>query len=124
VAGASVEELRALGFSARKAEYVLALARTELELDSLRELADEEIRERLVALPGIGEWTVDWFLARHVGRADAWPAGDLGLRKAISAFYFDGRDVSSAEARAFGNRFAPWQNLAAQYLLVGLRVPA
>jgi 3-methyladenine DNA glycosylase/8-oxoguanine DNA glycosylase len=122
VAGASVDELRALGFSTRKGEYVLALARAELDLDALGALPDEEVRERLVALPGIGEWTVDWFLARHVGRADAWPAGDLGLRKAISGFYFAGSDVSLAEARGFGNRFAPWQNLAAQYLLVGLRV--
>jgi 3-methyladenine DNA glycosylase/8-oxoguanine DNA glycosylase len=117
VASASVPELRELGFSNRKAEYVLGVARTELDLDGLGALSDDEVRVRLTALPGIGEWTVDWFLARHLARASAWPSGDLGLRKAVAGFYGDVRDV-----RAFGERFDPFQNLSAHYLLAGLRV--
>ena len=80
-------------------------------------LPDDEVRPLLTALPGIGEWTVDWFLARHLARPRAWPAGDLGLRKAVAAFYGDVDDV-----RAFGGRFAPFENLSAHYLLSGLRV--
>ena len=87
VAEASVEELRSLGFSTRKAEYVVGIARSDLDLDGLRKLPDDEIRAVLTALPGIGDWTVDWFLARHLARPRAWPAGDLGLRKAVFAFY-------------------------------------
>ena len=117
VASASVPELRELGFSNRKAEYVLAVARTELDLDGLGALSDDEIRARLTALPGIGEWTVDWFLARHLARPTAWPSGDLGLRKAVSAFYGEVGDV-----REFGRRFEPFENLAAHYLLSGLLV--
>jgi DNA-3-methyladenine glycosylase II len=117
VAASSVEELRSLGFSMRKGEYILGIARSELDLDGLRELPDDEIRARLTALPGIGEWTVDWFLARHLARPRAWPAGDLGLRKAVRAFYGDVEDV-----RAFGERFAPFENLSAHYLLTGQRV--
>jgi DNA-3-methyladenine glycosylase II len=123
LAAARPEELRALGFSARKADYALALARSDLDLDALAALPDAEVAARLVALPGIGEWTSDWFLARHLGRPDAWPAGDLGLRKAVSAFYLDGRDTTTAEVRALGERFGPWRNLVAHYLLVGLRLP-
>jgi DNA-3-methyladenine glycosylase II len=117
VAAASAEELRALGFSTRKAEYVVGIARSELDLGALAGLPDDEIRARLTALPGIGEWTVDWFLARHLARSRAWPAGDLGLRKAVSAFY----DVDG-DVRGFGARFAPFENLSAHYLLTGLRV--
>jgi DNA-3-methyladenine glycosylase II len=117
VAAASVEELRSLGFSTRKGEYILGIARSEVDLEGLRELPDDEIRARLTALPGIGEWTVDWFLARHLARARAWPAGDLGLRKAVRAFYGDVEDI-----RAFGERFAPFENLSAHYLLTGQRV--
>jgi len=117
VAEASVEELRSLGFSTRKAEYVVGIARSDLDLDGLRELPDDEIRALLTALPGIGEWTVDWFLARHLARPRAWPAGDLGLRKAVFAFYGEVEDV-----RGFGARFAPFENLSAHYLLTGLRV--
>jgi 3-methyladenine DNA glycosylase/8-oxoguanine DNA glycosylase len=114
---AAEEELVAIGFSRRKAEYVVSLARSDLDLDALALLPDDEVKARLVAQRGLGEWTADWFLARHLARPQAWPAGDLGLRKAVAAFYGGGEDV-----RALGARFAPFQNLTAHYLLTGLRV--
>jgi DNA-3-methyladenine glycosylase II len=122
LAAADETELIALGFSRRKAQYVIGLARSDLDLDALALLPDEDVKAALVALPGIGEWTADWFLARHLARPEAWPAGDLGLRKAVSAFYRGGHDVSTEEVRAIGARFAPFQNLTAHYLLTGLRV--
>ncbi len=115
------EDLRALGFSTRKAEYVVGLARAPLDLDGLAALPDDEVKRELVALPGLGEWTADWFLARQLGRPDAWPAGDLALRKAVSLHYLDGAPVSIEETRAFGERFSGHRNLAAHYLLVGAR---
>jgi DNA-3-methyladenine glycosylase II len=117
LAAARPEEIVAVGFSRRKAEYVIGLARSELDLDGLGLLPDEEVKATLVSLPGLGEWTADWFLARHLGRPDAWPAGDLGLRKAVLHFYGDDTDV-----RAAGARFSRFANLAAHYLLVGHRV--
>ena len=116
VASASEDELFALGFSRRKAEYVLGLARAELDLDALDRLADEAIAARLVAVRGLGEWTADWYLARHLGRPHAWPAGDLALRKAVRFFYGQVQDV-----RSFGATLDPFQNLSAHYLLTGLR---
>jgi len=123
IAAASPAELVELGFSSKKAEYVVGLASSDLDLDGLDRLPDEEVVERLTALPGIGRWTAEWFLARHLGRPDVWPAGDLGVRKAVSAFYLGGRAVSMEEARVVGERFGPWRTLAAHYLLVGLRLP-
>jgi DNA-3-methyladenine glycosylase II len=117
---AQPDELAALGFSRRKADYVVGLARSDLDLFVLSVLPDDEVKARLTALPGIGEWTADWFLARHLGRPEAWPAGDLGVRKAVSRFYGEGRDLATEEVRAIGERFAPFQNLTAHYLLAGL----
>jgi len=117
VAQATEDELTGVGFSTRKAEYVLGLARSDLDLEPLAELPDEEVTARLVAIRGLGEWTADWFLARHLARPHAWPAGDLGLRKAVAAFYGDVPDL-----RAFAHRFHPFENLSAHYLLTGLRV--
>jgi DNA-3-methyladenine glycosylase II len=114
---AEPDELLPLGFSRMKAEFVVGLARSELDLDSLRHLPDDEVRALLVAERGIGEWTAEWFLARHLARPEAWPWGDLGLRKAVAVFYGADTDV-----RAIGARFAPFQNLTAHYLLTGLRV--
>ncbi|HEX9351652.1 MAG TPA: hypothetical protein VF877_10305 [Gaiellaceae bacterium] len=117
---AEPEALAALGFSRRKADYVVGLARSNLDLIALAALPDGEVKAQLTALPGIGEWTADWFLARHLARPEAWPAGDLGVRKAVSHFYGEGRDFSTEEVRTIGERFAPFRNLTAHYLLAGL----
>lgn len=122
LARAREDELTALGFSRRKAEYVLGLARDQPDWDELARLPDDEVKARLVAVRGLGEWTADWYLARHLARSHAWPAGDLGLVKAVGAFYFNGSRPSVADVRAFGERFTPFENLAAHYLLTGLRV--
>jgi DNA-3-methyladenine glycosylase II len=122
MASVDEDELVALGFSRRKAEYVIGLARSELDLDALAALPDDEVKRQIVAQRGLGEWTADWFLARHLARPRAWPAGDLGLRKAVGAFYRDGAMPSIDETRAYGSRFAPFENLSAHYLLTGLRV--
>jgi DNA-3-methyladenine glycosylase II len=116
IASAREEELVALGFSRRKAEYVVALARSDLDVEELRDLADDEVKARIVSLRGLGEWTADWFLARYLGRPRAWPAGDLALQKAVQSFY------GAQDVRAFGARFEPFQNLSAHYLLTGLRM--
>jgi DNA-3-methyladenine glycosylase II len=123
VAGATPEELTALGFSRRKADYVLALARVGFDYAALEQAPDEEVKATLVQLPGIGEWTADWFLARYLARPRAWPAGDLALRKVLSSFYGDGRPLTTPEVRQIGDRFDPFQNLTAHYLLLAARLP-
>ncbi len=117
LAAARPEEIVAVGFSRRKAEYAVGIARAGLDFGALALLPDDDVRAALVALPGIGEWTADWFLARHLGRPAAWPAGDLALRKAVLHFYGEDADIS-----AIGARFSRFANLAAHYLLVGHRV--
>jgi DNA-3-methyladenine glycosylase II len=116
------EELVALGFSRRKAAYVVGLARSELDLDGLTALADEDVVAALTATRGLGRWSADWFLARCLARPAAWPAGDLGLRKAVSRFYGGGKEMSEVEVRAIGERLGANANLAAHALLLGARI--
>ena len=116
IAAAREGDLVALGFSRRKEEYVLALARSDVDLHALAALPDDEVKERIVALRGLGEWTADWFLARHLARPRAWPAGDLAVRKAVVSLYGD------VDVRAAGARFDPYQNLTAHYLVTAQRV--
>ena len=99
-------------------EYVIGLARAHVDFEALALLPDDEVKAALSSLRGLGEWSADWFLARHLARPEAWPAGDLGLRKAVLAFYPDVEDI-----RAAGERFRPFQNLTAHYLLLALRHP-
>jgi DNA-3-methyladenine glycosylase II len=116
VACATEQELVEVGFSRRKAEYVVGLARAEIELEELAGLEDDEVRARLTALRGLGPWTAEWFLARHLARPRAWPAGDLALRKAADLFY-------RCDVYELGAQLDPFQNLSAHYLLTGMRTP-
>jgi 3-methyladenine DNA glycosylase/8-oxoguanine DNA glycosylase len=117
IARAKEDELVAVGFSWRKAEYALGLARSDLDLDALAALGDDEVRARITALRGLGPWTAEWFLARHLARPRAWPVGDLALRKAAELLY--GVDVHE-----LGPLLDPFQNLSAHYLLTGARTAA
>jgi DNA-3-methyladenine glycosylase II len=83
------EELRAAYFSRQKTAYVRGLASQvvagELDFAHLETLSDRQIRERLVRLKGVGNWTVDVYLILVLHRNDVFPAGDLaavnGLRQ-------------------------------------------
>lgn len=116
MSAAREDDLYALGFSRRKAEYVVGLARADIDLDALAGLPDDEVKARLTAIRGLGEWTADWFLARHLARPRAWAPGDLGVRKAVAAFYGD------EDIRSVVERFDPFQNLTVHHLLTGARL--
>jgi DNA-3-methyladenine glycosylase II len=116
IAAAKEAELVAVGFTRRKAEYAVGLARSELDLHELAILDDDEVRVRITALRGLGPWTAEWFLARHLARPQAWPAGDLALRKAADVLF-------GVEVASLGPLLAPFQNLCAHYMLTGTLVP-
>jgi 3-methyladenine DNA glycosylase/8-oxoguanine DNA glycosylase len=116
IAAAHEDELFAVGFTRRKAEYAVALARSEVDLGALALLPDDEVRVAITAQRGLGPWTAEWFLARHLARPGAWPAGDLVLRKAALSLY--GVDV-----HALGAQLHPFENLSAHYLLMSSLVP-
>jgi DNA-3-methyladenine glycosylase II len=128
LARVKVRSLRRLQFTEKKSEYTIGLAKAvrdgQLLLDTLSQHADDDIAEKLMALHGIGRWTVDWFLARCLGRGHAFPAGDLGVRKAVQHFYFNGEPQPEAELREFAKRWGEFANLATHYLLTGLALGA
>jgi DNA-3-methyladenine glycosylase II len=120
LAAASAQSLRATGLSTAKARTLSQLAHTlysgELNLTSLTTQTDAEVTERLTALPGIGPWTAEIFLLYELHRPDAFPAWEIGLRKALAAL--DGLDsppsADAAVARAEGWR--PYRSYAAGHL--------
>ncbi|MBI1853550.1 MAG: DNA-3-methyladenine glycosylase 2 family protein [Planctomycetes bacterium] len=125
IARALLAELRAMHYSQRKAEYVIEVARAlasgSLEAAALAASDDATVIERLTAIRGIGRWSADWYLARHLGRGAVCPAGDLAVRKAFVRFC---GIAPTAREDAIRKRSAAWgahQNLAIHYLLAGLR---
>jgi len=116
----SEDELRGVGFSRRKVEYVHDLARHaldgSLELDRLAELSDEEVIAEITAVRGFGRWTAEIFLIMHLGRPDVVVAGDLGIQKAIMVEYGLGSMPTPKEVEAHAEPWRPERSLACLYL--------
>ena len=109
VAGADLERIgltRARAASLRA--FATAVASGELDLTVAVGL-DEQVA-RLTALPGIGEWTAHYVAMRALGDPDAFPAGDLGLRRALAR---GGRMPTPREVAARAERWRPWRAYAA-----------
>ncbi len=123
LAVADPAELRAMQFSAGKASFLTgaaaAIVRGELDLERARALPTEAAVAYLTRFRGIGRWTAEFLLLRGLGRADAFPANDAGVRQGVAARY--GERLREPELRAFADRWGPWRGLAALYLLASLR---
>ena len=128
LAAQSVDDLRQLKLSQRKAEYVHGIACTALEdptgMEGLHRLSDEEVVKQTVALRGVGAWTAQWLLIRALGRPDALPLGDLALRRVVSRLYFNGEDVNDRQVEEFAARWSPWRTYATVYMFTSMRTGA
>lgn len=126
LAAASIRELSSCGLSRRKAAYVQELAdrvvHGMLDLESLKKQSDDRIRERLLAIRGFGEWSVEYLLARGFGRADALPSGDIGLRLVVGHYFGRRGRLTPAQLERALAPFKPFRALAAYYLAVHWRL--
>ena len=120
LAAAEPDELFALGFSHRKAEYATGLARSDLDLDALALLADDEVKAALTALPR--DRRVDGRLVPRPSSGAAPRVARGRPRRAQGGLALLRRRPrpDDDEVRALGERFDPFQNLTAHYLLAGL----
>ncbi|MER1967169.1 AlkA N-terminal domain-containing protein [Castellaniella sp. GW247-6E4] len=122
-AAAALDEdiLRAASFSAAKARTLSTLSRAvadgSLPLeDWLRDLPIEAIRSGLLAIKGIGPWTVDYALLRGFGWLDGSLHGDVAVRRGIQALLGAPERIGEAQAREWLLPFAPWRALLAAHL--------
>lgn len=114
------DELRAAHFSRQKMGYVRALAQEleqgRLDLAALAELSDAAVRERLVRLTGIGNWTVDVYLILVLHRVDLFPVGDLAAVTALKRIKGLARDASADQVAATARGWAPLRTAATMML--------
>lgn len=120
LAGADPEKL-AMPAARRRCLLTLAkrLARGELALDGGADRA--EVRRELMALPGVGPWTAEYIAMRALRDPDAFPASDLGVRRALERLGLDG---SPAPAKALAERWRPYRSYAVAQLWASLGASA
>jgi DNA-3-methyladenine glycosylase II len=120
VAAQGVSRLRRFGLTRQKASYchelALAVQDGRLDLGRIARAADADGRETLLAMRGLGPWSVDVYYLMALRRPDVWPCGDLALAIAM-------RDVKqlparpgNEEQRAISASWAPWRSVAARLL--------
>ncbi|WP_269223974.1 DNA-3-methyladenine glycosylase 2 family protein [Flavobacterium sp. IMCC34518] len=83
----SDEEYRAFGVSRQKTTYIKALATAllnkEIDLDSLPQKSAQQVREELIKIKGIGNWTIDIYLMFCLQEPDLIPLGDIAVVNTI-----------------------------------------
>ncbi|MFN8224111.1 MAG: hypothetical protein U0R50_12790 [Gaiellales bacterium] len=114
------QTLRETGFSRQKTRYTRVLSESvvegALDLESLASLDDEDARQALTALPGIGPWTADVYLLACLGRQDVWPVGDIALQAATQRVKGLEARPAPRELEGIGEQWRPYRSVAAQLL--------
>lgn len=122
VAALAVEDLTTRKFSRAKAETLLRLAQLVVagELSLAADAPLKDVKARLLAVKGIGPWTVNYALLRGYGYADCSLHGDVAVRAALQRLL--GEDVKPTIARTeiLLARYAPYRTMAAAYLWASL----
>jgi DNA-3-methyladenine glycosylase II len=111
------ELLRACGFSRQKMGYARGLAEKvlagEFDFALLAESDDAAAETALRSLKGIGRWSAEVYLIFALGRADIWPAADLGLQVAVADELLLAARPTEPELRGLGEAWRPWRTVAA-----------
>ncbi|KQB98823.1 DNA-3-methyladenine glycosylase [Pedobacter sp. Hv1] len=116
----SDEELRACYFSKQKTIYARhlaqALVKGELDLAALETLSNDEIRQTLSQLKGIGNWTIDVYLMFVLQRTDLFPIGDLAAVNALKQLKRLPTSTSREELLAIAETWKPHRTVATMLL--------
>jgi DNA-3-methyladenine glycosylase II len=104
----SNEQVRSVGLSRQKSEYLKDLATKTasglLTFERLREMPDEEVIEHLTQVKGIGVWTAQMFLMFSLKRENILPTGDFGVRMAMHRHYLDLKRAKAKDKSVPGKR--------------------
>lgn len=115
----SDERIRECGTSWAKIKYIKNVSRAfldgTLEAKRIRVMADDKVRESLLAIKGIGPWTVEMVLLFTLRRRDIFSPGDVGLQRAMERLYKVKRG-DTRKMMEISSRWSPYRSVACRYL--------
>ncbi len=113
----SSDELRACFISKQKGIYLKALAEAVLnktiQFDEHSKMLDEQVRQQLIAVKGIGAWTAEVYLMMCLQRKDIFPVGDIALQQAAKKLF---SVTTKDELVALSETWQPLKSLAVCFL--------
>jgi DNA-3-methyladenine glycosylase II len=80
------------------------------------QMSDDELIAELTQVRGIGRWTAEMFLIFYMTRPDVLPLDDIGLQRAMSLHYNNGKPLSKLKMNSVARRWAPWRSVATWYM--------
>ena len=115
------QAIRGAGFSQAKVAALRDLAAKTIDGTVptgaiVRKLDDEAIVERLIAVRGVGRWTVEMLLIFQLGRPDVLPVNDFGVRNGFRIAYGRRSMPTPQAVLRYGERWKPYRTAAAWYL--------
>ncbi len=113
------EKIRDCGTSWSKVSYIKNVARAVksggLNLKKISQMSDTEVREELLKIKGIGNWTAEMVLMFTLRRSDIFSPGDMGLQNAIHKHYKVKKgDIN--KMLKIAKQWEPYRSLACRYL--------
>jgi DNA-3-methyladenine glycosylase II len=116
------EAFRELGFSYRKAQYLLEVSRREatgqFDSEQIEQVDNAAITEMLLKLHGIGRWTAEYVLLRGLGRTNVFPGDDVGARNRLALWLGLRRSLDYSSTRRIVNHWQPYAGLVYLHLLL------
>lgn len=113
-------ELRRVGLSERKINYIKILASAVISKDinfcDFKELTNEEIIKKLTALKGIGQWTAEMYLIFSLGRENVLSKGDGTIRRTIQWMYDLEKLPSSEILLKYFSSWTQYATIVSSYL--------
>tara|TARA_B110000263_G_scaffold84038_1_gene73525 strand:+ start:1374 stop:1991 length:618 start_codon:yes stop_codon:yes gene_type:complete len=113
-------EFKKCGLSKQKILYISNISEFFLNnkqfTNKLNSFDEKTIREKLIEIKGIGNWTVDMFLLFTHGSSNIFPSGDLGFVKAISKHYKKDLPLSDKYLLKLYKKWSPYSSIATWYL--------
>lgn len=113
------EELRQVGLSNRKVEYIVGIAEAWTEgLGEIdwEQMSDEEVVQELVKLRGVGRWTVQMLLIFALLRQDIFPIDDIGLIRGMEKLYNSGNSLETSELYEISEKWMPYRTMGVWYI--------
>ena len=115
----SLEELKSIGISYKKAEYILGFADKinsgAFDAGRLSSMTDEQVIKELSSIKGIGEWTAQMLLIFSLHRPDVLSFGDLAIHRGLRMLYHH-RKIDRKLFEKYRRRYSPYGSVASLYL--------
>ena len=112
------DDLRSCYFTRQKIVYVRGLAHAivskQIDLKSFEQKHDDVVRQDLIVLKGIGNWTIDIYLLHALQRTDIFPIGDLALVNAVRMI--NDKPLTKEEIFTLSHKWKPYRSIATMIL--------